>query len=124
MLNNVNVMGRLVRDPDLRYTGNETAVVGFTLAVDRDFGDKQADFIDCVAWRHTAEFISKYFSRGSMMVVSGRLQTRNWEDTQGNKRKSTEIVADSVYFGDSKKKEGAAPAVITPVEDDDGELPF
>ena len=116
MLNHIIVMGRLVRDPELRYTQSQLPVVSFTVAVDRDFGgrdggDKQTDFIDCVAWRHTAEFVSKYFAKGSMAVVSGRLQIRDWTDREGNKRRSAEIVADNVYFGDSKRRdEGGAPA--------------
>ena len=98
MLNHIIVMGRLVKDPELRYTQSQLPVVSFTVAVDRDFGgrdggDKQTDFIDCVAWRHTAEFISKYFTKGSMAVVSGRLQIRDWTDREGNKRKSAEEVA-------------------------------
>ena len=101
-------MGRLTRDPELRRTGNGTAVASFTLAVDRDFspkeGEKETDFIDCVAWRNTAEFISKYFSKGRMAVVSGRLQTRTWTDKENNKRKAVEVIAESVYFGDSKKE--------------------
>ena len=110
MLNHIIVMGRLVRDPELRYTQSQLPVVSFTVAVDRDFGgrdggDKQTDFIDCVAWRHTAEFVSKYFAKGSMAVVSGRLQIRDWTDREGNKRRSAEIVADNVYFGDSKRRD-------------------
>ena len=116
MLNHIIVMGRLVRDPELRYTQSQLPVVSFTVAVDRDFGgrdggEKQTDFIDCVAWRHTAEFVSKYFAKGSMAVVSGRLQIRDWTDRDGNKRRSAEIVADNVYFGDSRRRdEGSAPA--------------
>ena len=107
MLNKIFIMGRLTRDPELRRTQNGTAVTSFTLAVDRDFknadGTKDTDFIDVVAWRNTAEFVSKYFSKGRMAVVSGRLQIRNWEYKDGNKRKTAEIVAESVYFGDSKR---------------------
>ena len=116
MLNHIVLMGRLTRDPELRYTQSQLPVVSFTVAVDRDFGgrdggDKQTDFIDCVAWRHTAEFVSKYFAKGSMAVVSGRLQIRDWTDREGNKRRSAEIVADNVYFGESKRRdEGSAPA--------------
>lgn len=113
MLNHIVIMGRLTRDPELRATANGTSVASFTLAVDRDYGkgeDKQTDFIDCVAWRSTAEFVSKYFSKGRMAIVSGRLQIRPWEDQNGNKRRSTEIVADSVYFGDSKKDDSSTPA--------------
>jgi single-strand DNA-binding protein len=108
MLNHITIMGRLVRDPELRRTGSGVAVASFTVAVDRDFGgrdggEKETDFIDCVAWRQTGEFVSKYFTKGSMIVVSGRLQIRPWTDKDGNKRRSAEVVADSVYFGDSKK---------------------
>lgn len=108
MLNHIVLMGRLTRDPELRRTGSGIAVASFTLAVDRDFGgrdggERETDFIDCVAWRNTGEFISKYFSKGSMAVVSGRLQIRNWTDKDGNKRRSAEVVADNVYFGDSKR---------------------
>ena len=107
MLNNIVIMGRLTRDPDLKYTQSGTAVASFTVAVDRDFksggGEKQTDFIDCVAWRQTGEFVSKYFAKGSMAVVSGRLQIRDWQDKEGNKRRSAEVVADNVYFGESKQ---------------------
>ena len=108
MLNHITIMGRLTRDPELRRTGSGIAVASFTLAVDRDFsgkdgGEKEVDFIDCVAWRQTGEFVSKYFTKGRMAVVSGRLQIRNWTDKDGNKRKSAEVVADNVYFADSKK---------------------
>ena len=110
MLNHITIMGRLTRDPELRRTGSGVAVTSFTLAVDRDFnpkdgGEKEVDFIDCHAWRGTAEFISKYFQKGSMAIVSGRLQIRNWTDKDGNKRRNAEVVADSVYFGDSKKSD-------------------
>ena len=108
MLNHIVIMGRLTRDPELRRTGSGIAVASFTVAVDRDFGgrdggEKETDFIDCVAWRQTGEFLSKYFTKGSMIVVSGRLQIRNWTDKEGNKRRSAEVVADNVYFGDSKR---------------------
>ena len=108
MLNHITIMGRLVRDPELRRTGSGIAVTSFTVAVDRDFGgrdggEKETDFIDCVAWRQTGEFVSKYFTKGSMIVVSGRLQIRNWNDKDGNKRRSAEVVADNVYFGESKR---------------------
>ena len=108
MLNHITIMGRLTRDPELRRTGSGVAVASFTLAVDRDFGktesgDKETDFIDCVAWRQTGEFVSKYFTKGSMIVVSGRLQIRNWTDKEGNKRRSAEVVADNCYFGESKR---------------------
>lgn len=131
MLNKVIVMGRLVRDPELRRTNSGTAVASFTIACDRDFksdgGEREADFIECVAWRNTAEFVSKYFTKGRMAVVSGRLQTRNWTDKEGNKRKATEIVAESVYFGDSKREElqsCAAPQESFAELPDDGEIPF
>lgn len=109
MLNRIVIMGRLTRDPELRRTGSGIAVTSFTVAVDRDFapkdgGERETDFIDCVAWRGTGEFVDKYFSKGSMAVVSGRLQIRQWTDKEGNKRRSAEILADNVYFGGSKKK--------------------
>ena len=108
MLNHITIMGRLTRDPELRRTGSGIAVASFTLAVDRDFspkdgGERETDFIDYVAWRQTGEFVSKYFTKGRMAVVSGRLQIRNWNDKDGNKRRSAEVVADNVYFGDSKR---------------------
>jgi len=108
MLNHIVIMGRLTRDPELRRTNSGIAVASFTLAVDRDFGktetgERETDFIDIVAWRNTAEFVSKYFFKGRMAVVSGRLQIRNWTDKEGNKRRSAEIVADNIYFGDSKR---------------------
>ena len=108
MLNHITIMGRLVRDPELRRTGSGIAVASFTVAVDRDFGgrdggEKETDFIDCVAWRQTGEFVSKYFAKGRMIVVSGRLQIRSWTDKDGNKRRTAEVVADNVYFGDSKR---------------------
>ena len=108
MLNHITIMGRLTRDPELRRTGSGIAVASFTVAVDRDFGNRESgeretDFIDCVAWRQTGEFVSKYFTKGSMAVVSGRLQIRNWTDKDGNKRRSAEVVADNVYFGESKR---------------------
>ena len=150
MLNHIVVMGRLTRDPELRRTTSGIAVTGFSVAVDRDFsgqdGEKAVDFIDCVAWRNTAEFVSKYFTKGRMAVVSGRLQIRPWTDKNGNKRRSAEVVADCVYFGDSKKEsagtEGSytappAPAVSSPshgyvqppqdfeeITEDDSQLPF
>ena len=107
MLNHITIMGRLTRDPELRKTGSGLSVASFTLAVDRDFknketGEKECDFIDCTAWRNTADFVSKYFTKGRMAVVEGRLQIRNWTDKEGNKRRSAEVVADNVYFGDSK----------------------
>ena len=106
MLNHITIMGRLTRDPELRRTGSGTAVASFTVAVDRDFGgqdgQKETDFIDCVAWRQTGEFVSKYFTKGRMIVVSGRLQIRSWTDKDNHKRKTAEVVADNCYFGDSK----------------------
>ena len=115
MLNHITIMGRLTRDPELRRTGSGTAVASFTLAVDRDFGknengERETDFIDCVAWRQTGEFVSKYFTKGRMAVVSGRLQIRSWTDKDGNKRRTAEVVADNVYFGDSKRDGEGAPA--------------
>ena len=149
MLNHITIMGRLTRDPELRRTGSGTAVASFTVAVDRDFGgrdggERETDFIDCVAWRQTGEFVSKYFTKGSMIVVSGRLQIRNWNDKEGNKRRSAEVVADNVYFGESKRSsEGSsfenaysapAPSYAAPasapasdfamLDDDDAQLPF
>ena len=140
MLNQIFLMGRLTRDPELRYTQNQTPVASFTLAVDRDFtgkdgGEKQTDFIDCVAWRSTGEFANKYFSKGRMAIVSGRLQLRDWTDKEGNKRRSAEVVVDSMYFGDSKKDGSTAPSTTGQSEpqytqqqfeelEDDGELPF
>ena len=114
MLNQITIMGRLVRDPELRRTGTGLPVASFTVAVDRDWpnretGEKETDFIDCVAWRQTGEFVSKYFTKGSMIVVHGRLQIRPWVDKDGNKRKSAEIIVENVYFGESKKKEETKP---------------
>ena len=108
MLNHIVIMGRLTRDPELRRTGSGVAVASFSLAVDRDFapkdgGERETDFIDGVAWQRTGEFVSKYFAKGRMAVVSGRLQIRSWTDKDGNKRRSAEVVADNVYFGDSKR---------------------
>ena len=136
MLNEIIVMGRLCADPELRRTNTGTAVTSFTLAVDRDFkdGDAETDFIDVVAWKNTAEMACKHFSKGRMAIVKGRLQIRNWTDKDGNKRKTAEIVADRIYFGDSKR-DGAAPSQ-TPADleriandvfheaEDDGRLPF
>jgi single-strand DNA-binding protein len=137
MLNHIVLMGRLTRDPELRRTGSGTAVTSFTVAVDRDFGknengEKETDFIDCTAWRNTAEFVDKYFQKGRMAVVSGRLQIRNWTDKDGNKRRSAEVVADNVYFGDSKNSATdnnvgytTAPASdFAMLDDDDAQLPF
>ena len=128
MLNRIIIMGRLVRDPELRRTQSGNAVTSFTLAVDRDFkadgGEREADFINCVAWRNTAEFVDKYFTKGRMPVVSGHLQNRNWKDKDGNRRVSSEVIADSVYFGDSKRDDTAAPQETFAELPDDGELPF
>ena len=147
MLNHITIMGRLTRDPELRYTQSQTPVASFSLAVDRDFGsrdggEKQTDFIDCVAWRQTGEFVSRYFRKGSMIVVSGRLQSRKWQDREGNNRTSWEINADNVYFGESRRdgdsgstasnqysysgsgKSASAPASpFSELDDEDG-LPF
>ena len=113
MLNKIVLMGRLTRDPELRHTQSDTAVASFSLAVDRDFkdssGERQTDFIDCVAWRSTAEFAAKYFSKGRMAVVAGRLQLRDWQDRDGNKRRSAEVVVENMYFGDSKRDSDGAP---------------
>ncbi len=147
MLNHIVIMGRLTRDPEMRRTSQGTPVTSFSLAVDRDFsgkdaGQKETDFIDCVAWRNTAEFVNSYFSKGRMAVVSGRLQIRTWKDKEGNTRKAAEVVADNVYFGDSKTDSGssygsapartyggyavpAAPASdFSTMDDDDAQLPF
>lgn len=152
MLNHITIMGRLTRDPELRYTQSQTPVASFSLAVDRDYGsrdggEKQTDFIDCVAWRSTAEFVSKYFQKGSMAVVSGRLQIRDWTDREGGKRRSAEVVVDNIYFGESRRRDSsegssydsrssyssyeaprsASPAPSSPfsdLDDGDGELPF
>ena len=155
-LNTIVLMGRLVRAPELRYTQSKIPVASFTLAVERDYQpggtEKQTDFIDCVAWRKTAEFVSKYFQKGSMAVVSGRLQIRDWTDREGGKRRSAEVVVDNVYFGDSRRDNNdsgnyggnsygssygdssrsySAPASSAPsantfaeLDDGDGELPF
>ena len=145
MLNHITIMGRLTRDPELRRTGSNTPVASFTIACDRDFGQngqKETDFIDVTAWRNTAEFVSKYFTKGRMAVISGRLQIRSWTDKDGNKRKSAEVVAENVYFGDSKntadsstgtfggftapaQNDYPAPASnFAMLEDDDSQLPF
>ena len=150
MLNRIVIMGRLVRDPDLRRTQAGTAVAAFTLAVERDFkdaatGERTADFIDCVAWRQTGEFVSRYFSKGRMVVAEGRLQLRDWVDRDGNKRRSAEVVVEQMYFGDSRSEGGQKSGQPVPKEagyqaaylstgreadefrelqDDDGELPF
>ena len=134
MLNHITIMGRLTRDPELRYTQNNTPVASFTVAVDRDYsgrdgGDKQTDFIDCVAWRSSAEFVSKHFGKGSMAVVSGRLQLRDWTDRDGAKRRNAEVVVDNIYFGENKRDGAKTQApreskFEEPADDDDGELPF
>ena len=131
MLNHIVLMGRLTRDPELRRTNNGTAVASFALAVDRDYADKESgekgvDFIDIVAWRNTAEFVSKYFAKGRMAVVDGRLQIRQWTDKNGNKRYTAEVVANSVYFGDSKKENAAqaSSSEFVALDDEDGDLPF
>lgn len=116
MLNHITIMGRFTRDPELRRTGSGIAVTNFTLAVDRDYNpkdgaEKEVDFIDCIAWRQSGEFVAKYFSKGKMAVVDGKLRIRNWTDKDGNKRRSAEVEADSVYFCDSKKADqGNSPA--------------
>ena len=157
MFNHITIMGRLTRDPELRTTQSGVSVASFTAAVDRDFGgrdgsERQTDFIDCVAWRQTGEFVSKYFRKGSMIVVSGRLQSRKWQDRDGNNRTNWEIVADNVYFGESRRdnesgsfggydsgrsggydanrasaaQQSSAPASspFSEMDDGDGELPF
>ena len=152
MLNKIFIMGRLTRDPELRRTQSGTPVTSFSLAVDRDYktqsGEKETDFIDVVAWRATAEFVAKYFTKGRMAVVEGRLQIRAWQDKEGNNRRSAEVVADNVYFGDSKRDGGdnsgynpgyapapashsAAPSNFSAsgsdfaeIGEDDGEMPF
>ena len=157
MLNHIVVMGRLTRDPELRTTQSGVSVTSFTVAVDRDFGgrdggERQTDFVDCVAWRSTGEFVSKYFHKGSMIVVSGRLQSRKWQDREGNNRVNWEINADNVYFGESRRDsdsgrdsysgnsysssyshnsydagKSSAPApsnTFVELDDGDGELPF
>ena len=159
MLNHIVIMGRLTRDPEVRYTQSQLPVASFTVAVDRDFGgrdggERQTDFINCVAWRQTAEFVSKYFHKGSMAVVSGRLQIRQYQDREGNNRTASEIVVDNIYFGESKRDSNnsgsynansygsqptyqqpsysndSAPGTSAPVggfaemDDGDGELPF
>lgn len=150
MLNKIFIMGRLTRDPELRRTQSGTAVTSFTLAVDRDFksqsGEKETDFIDVVAWRSTAEFAAKYFTKGRMAIVEGRLQIRPWTDKDGNSRRSAEVVADNIYFGDSKRDNVgdmggySAPAYTAPaggysapvggpsgfaeIDEEDGDLPF
>ena len=141
MLNKVVIMGRFTKDPELRRTGSGTSVTSFSLACDRDFksqsGEKETDFIEVVAWKNTAEFVSKYFGKGRMAVVEGRLQIRDWTDKAGNKRTTAEVVADNVYFADSKRSEsnenqkenfnalsGRMSDDFVPISEEDGELPF
>lgn len=136
MLNHIVIMGRLTRDPELRCTSNGTSVTSFTLAVDRDFknasGDRDTDFIDVVCWRNTAEFVYTNFSKGRMAVASGRLQIRTWTDKDGSKRKTAEIVADNVYFGDNKPAQESYTGqtftkpeqTFSDIEETDGDLPF
>jgi single-strand DNA-binding protein len=155
MLNTITIMGRLTRDPELRRTGSGVAVTNFTVAVDRDFapkdgGERETDFIDCVAWRQTGEFVSKYFSKGKLIVVHGRLEIRNWTDNDGNKRRSAEVNATNVYFGEGRRESNSntttgvigatdspfaaayAQAGLNPsyandfvmLDDDDAQLPF
>lgn len=136
MLNKIILMGRLTRDPELRRTGSGTAVSSFAIAVDRDFkshnGEKETDFIDVVAWRNTAEFVSKHFSKGRMAAVEGRLQIRDWTDKDGTKRRSAEVIADNVYFADSKRDETTAnrnalaerAEQFAEIAEEYGELPF
>ena len=131
MLNSVIIMGRLTRDPELRRTQGGTSVTSFTMAVDRDFksqsGEKETDFIDVVAWRNTGEFAAKYLAKGRMAAVEGRIQVRDWQDKDGNRRKSVEVVADNVYFADSKRdikpQESREDQEFDEIEDD-GDLPF
>lgn len=148
MLNHITIMGRLVRDPELRRTGSGIAVTSFTLAVDRDYksnnGEKETDFIECVAWRNTGEFVGKYFTKGRMAVVSGKLQIRGWTDKDGNKRRTAEVLAENVYFADSTKEASESNAIaggftppaypassyappvsdFSPLDDEDAQLPF
>ena len=132
MLNKIVIMGRMVKDVDLRHTQSGVSVASFTLAVDRDIknkqtGERDVDFIDCVAWRNTAEFVGNYFGKGKMTVVEGKLQMRTWEDKEGNKRRNAEVQVDNVYFGDSKpdgQKASAAKDDFEDGPDDYGSLPF
>lgn len=149
MLNHIDIMGRLTRDPELRATGSGLSVCSFTVAVDRDYsqnGERETDFIDCVAWRKVGEFVARNFTKGSMIVVSGRLQMRGWTDKEGNKRRTAEVVADDVYFGEPRKRQdGAGSEAVgnaypgsgsgagqeasrsgefAPLEEDDPKLPF
>lgn len=129
MLNHIVLMGRLTRDPELRTTQSGVNVASFTIACERDFaqnGEREADFLNCVAWRGTGEFVSKYFRKGSMIVVSGRLGIRKWDDRNGNKRESPEITCDSVYFGESKERSAEKSYQPQQYEElpNDGDLPF
>lgn len=136
MLNHIVLMGRLTKDPELRKTGSGTSVTSFTLAVDQDYksdgGERKTDFIEVVAWRGTADFVAKYFAKGRMAVVSGRLQIRDWTDKEGNKRRNAEVMADNVYFGDTKKEDIQASAgsyypaakEFAQLDEDDSDLPF
>ncbi len=142
MLNRIAIMGRFTRDPELKYTPSGKAVLSFTLACDRDYqpkaGDKKTDFVDCVAWNTTAEFISRYFSKGRMAIVSGSLESRKLEAKNGDKRISWEVRVESIYFGDSKKDdqrgtnaaspsssgEAGMPEGFTSIDMDDEDLPF
>ena len=134
MLNTISIMGRLTRDPELRYTSAGTPIASFTLAVDRDYsgadGEKKTDCIDCVAFKGTAEFVSKHFAKGTMAVVNGRLQFRDWQDRDGNKRRNAEILVENIYFGE-RKQQGAVDVAagdytegFEELDEDDGELPF
>lgn len=134
-LNSVTLMGRLTAEPELRTTQNGTAVTSFTLAVDRDYqsggSERQTDFVSCVAWRKTGEFVSKHFTKGQMMALHGSLQSRKWEDRDGNKRVAWEVVADSVHFCGDKKQEGTnysgvnvSPPTFEEMPDSEGDLPF
>ena len=134
MLNTISIMGRFTRDPELRYTSAGTPIASFTLAVDRDYsgadGEKKTDFIDCVAFKGTAEFVSKHFAKGTMAVVNGRLQFRDWQDRNGNNRRNAEILVENIYFGE-RKQQGAVDVAagdytegFEELDEDDGELPF
>ena len=124
MLNHIVIAGRLTKQPELRFTQSDKAVASFTLAVERDYGEKETDFVSCTAWGKTAEFAQKYLDKGSMAIVTGRLQSRDWTDKDGQKRKSWEVVADHVYFGESKKDTKRAPILAEMDEEDSGDLPF
>ena len=121
-LNVITIMGRITKDIELRRTNTGTAVASFTVAVDRDFDKDKTDFIECVAWKNTAEFAAKYFSKGSKVVLTGSLQMRDWEDKNGNKRRTAEVIVGSMYFADSKKAAGDQQFVE--ISEEDGEIPF